>query len=182
MNWPTSPYHDGHAYRRGSALNAHRQVLVHADRYAEVVIAEANRVRRERQCARRGRGPVVDVGERDAGEPEQRDDRVGVVDLVAAGERELDVAATRLRRRRARGGLERPPCRWRSGRGSARTGAARPPRSQRLCSSAPCPSSLSSRAGTRTSRPRCRRRRCGTAPASTPSPCRERQHIRIRLL
>ncbi len=22
MNWPTSPYHDGHAYRRGSAVNA----------------------------------------------------------------------------------------------------------------------------------------------------------------
>ena len=68
------------------------QVLVHADRDAEVVVAEADRVGGERQRARRGGAPVVHVGERDAGEPEQRDDRVGVVDLVAAAERELDVA------------------------------------------------------------------------------------------
>ena len=68
------------------------QVLVHADRDPEVVLAEPDRVRGERERARRGRAAVVDVGERDAGEPEQRDDRVGVVDLVAARERELDVA------------------------------------------------------------------------------------------
>ena len=41
---------------------------------------------------RRGRAAVVDVGERDAGEAEQPGHRVGVVDLVAAAERELDVA------------------------------------------------------------------------------------------
>ena len=68
------------------------EVLVHADRDAELVVAEPDRVGRERERARRGRAPVVDVGERDTGEPEQRDDRVGVVDLVTACERELDVA------------------------------------------------------------------------------------------
>ena len=46
----------------------------------------------ERQRARGGGAAVVHVGERDAGEPEERDHRVGVVDLVAAAERELDVA------------------------------------------------------------------------------------------
>ena len=80
-----------------------RDVLVHPDRDAEVGVAEANRVGRERQRAGRGRAPVVHVGERDAGEPEQRDDGVGVVDLVAAAERELDVAPldARVRERAA---------------------------------------------------------------------------------
>ena len=102
-NCPSSPYHDGHAYWRGSALNAPGQVLVHADRDAEVVIAEADRVRRERERARGGGAAVVDVGERDAGEAQERDDGVGVVDLVAAAERELDVAPldARVRERAA---------------------------------------------------------------------------------
>ena len=68
-----------------------RRVLVHAHRDPEVVVTEADGVGRERQRARRRRAPVVHVGERDAGEAQQRDDRVGIVDLVAAGERELDV-------------------------------------------------------------------------------------------
>ena len=68
------------------------EVLVHADRNTELVVAEPDRVGRERQRARGRRAPVVDVGERDTGQAEQRDHRVGVVDLVAAAERELDVA------------------------------------------------------------------------------------------
>ena len=46
----------------------------------------------KRERARRGRAPVVDIGERDPGEAQQGDDGIRVVDLVASCERELDVA------------------------------------------------------------------------------------------
>ena len=113
------------------------QVLVHADRDAEVVLAEADRVGGERQRARRGRAAVVDVGERDAGEPEQRDDRVGVVDLVAARRTRTGCRATRRRHRPARAGSRSRPCRCRSRPGSGRTGAAPRRRSRRPLPSTP---------------------------------------------
>ena len=67
------------------------RVLVHAHRDPEIVVAEADRVGRQRERARRSRAAVVDIGERDPGEAQERDDGVGVVDLVAPRERELDV-------------------------------------------------------------------------------------------
>jgi hypothetical protein len=67
-------------------------VLVHADRDPEVALAEPDRVRGQREGARRGHAAVVDVAEWNAREPEQRDHRVGVVALVAPGEGELDLA------------------------------------------------------------------------------------------
>ena len=124
MNWPTSPYHDGHTYRPRVGAERAGEVLVHPDRDAEVVVAEPDRVGRERQRARRGRAPVVHVGERDAGEPEQRDDRVGVVDLVAAGERELDVAPLHPGVGQRAPDRDRAHVDARSRRGSARTDAA----------------------------------------------------------
>jgi hypothetical protein len=75
-----------------SCGSAAGKVLVHPDRDAEPVLAEADRLRGQRQRARGGRAPDVDVGERDAGEAEERDHGVGVVDLVAAGEAELDLS------------------------------------------------------------------------------------------
>ena len=69
-----------------------RQVLVHADGDAQVVVPQPDRVGGQRESARRGRAAVVDVVEGDSREPQERDHRVGVVDLVAPGERELDVA------------------------------------------------------------------------------------------
>ncbi len=131
MNWPTSPYHDGHAYRRGSARERAGNVLVHADRDAEVAVAEPDRVGGHRQRARRGRAPVVDVGERDPGETQQRDDRVGVVDLVAPAERELDVAPLARPRRPARAGSRSRPSRYPTRRRTARTDAGRRRRSRR---------------------------------------------------
>ncbi len=68
-----------------------REVLVHADGHAELVVAQAQRVRRLRQRAGRGGAAVVDVGERQAGGPEEVHDGVGVVDFVAPSERELHV-------------------------------------------------------------------------------------------
>ena len=68
------------------------QVLVHTDGDAEVVLAEANGVGGQGQGAGGGGASVVDVGEGDPGEAHQGDDGVGVVDLVAPGEGELDVA------------------------------------------------------------------------------------------
>ena len=78
-----------------------RLVLVHADGDADVVLARADGVGRQLQRRRRGGAAVVDVHERDAGEPEPADDRVGVVDLEAAAERELHVLPLRRRRRRS---------------------------------------------------------------------------------
>src|SRR5262249_45245437 len=80
-------------------------VLVHADGETDVVLAQPDRVRSQRKDARRGGAAVVDVGERDPRQSEERDHRVRVVDLVAPGERELDVAPrhARIRERTADG-------------------------------------------------------------------------------
>ena len=145
-------------------------VLVHADRDPEVVVAEADRVGGERERARRGRAPVVDVGERDAGEPEERDDRVGVVDLVAPAERELDVAPVHARVGEGPTDRDRAHVDARhAGEAAERVQPHADDRDVRSCHR--CVLSAR-RGGTRTSRPRCRRRRCGTAPAPAPSPCR----------
>ena len=66
-------------------------------------------------------------------------------------------------------------------RRSGRTGAAPLPRSRRPLRVLVSLRSLSRPAGTRTSRPRCRRRRCGTAPARAPSPCRCASRVGIGL-
>src|SRR5206468_522589 len=69
----------------------------HADGDAEVGLAQADRGGGEREGAGRGRAPVVDVSERDPREAHEGDDGVGVVDLVAAAEGELDVAPLHAR-------------------------------------------------------------------------------------
>ena len=68
-----------------------RQVLVHADGDADVVGARLDRLGGQLQRGGRGGAAVVDVHERDAGDADQPDDGVGVVDLAAAAERELHV-------------------------------------------------------------------------------------------
>jgi hypothetical protein len=67
------------------------QVLVHAHGDADVVLARADGLGRELERRGRGGAAVVDIHELDAGEPEQPDHGVGVVDLGAAAERELHV-------------------------------------------------------------------------------------------
>ncbi len=132
------------------------------------VFAEPDRVGGQRERARRGRAAVVHVGERDAGEAEQRDDRVRVVDLVAAAERELDVAPLQRLRRPARAGSRPRPCRSPT-RPAKRPNGCRP--TPTMATSVIVLSPAATGDGTRTSRPRCRRRRCGTAPTRAPSPC-----------
>ena len=130
------------------------------------------------QRARGGRAAVVDVGERDAGEARAaRRPRRGCRPRSCRRTR-TGCRATRRPRRRARGGSRSRPSRSRSHPGSGRTGAARRRRSRRpSLSSAP----LSRPAGTRTSRPRCRRRRCGTAPATSSISMPDREHVGIGL-
>ena len=67
------------------------RVLVQADGYADVVLAQPDGVGGLLDGTGRGGAGVEHVGERDAGEPDQPGDRVGVRYLVAAAEAELDV-------------------------------------------------------------------------------------------
>ena len=90
------------AVLHGVGLKGTDRMLVHADRDADVVEAELNGLSSHADGAG-GRGTsVVDVGERDACEPELVHDGVGIVHLVAPAERELDVAP--LQARIAQGG------------------------------------------------------------------------------
>jgi hypothetical protein len=66
-------------------------VLVHADRDADVVVAQANPVRAGLGCAGRRRAGIEHVGERNPGEPHHADDGVRVRHRPAAADRELDV-------------------------------------------------------------------------------------------
>ena len=66
-------------------------MLVHAHRDADVVVAQPDTVGAGlRRAGRRGTG-VEHVGERDAGQPDHADDRVGVGHRPAAADGELDV-------------------------------------------------------------------------------------------
>ena len=108
--------------------------------------------------------------------PEQRDDRVRVVDLVAPAERELDVAPLDARRRPARAGSRSRPSRCRSLPGSARTDAGPRRRSRR-----PSMRSLSAQptgrnANVTTSLPSSSVRN-GTSTSSISMPVRERRGI-----
>ncbi len=170
------------AVPRGAGVQARvgaectREVLVHADGEAEVVLAQPDRVGGQREHARRGRAAVVDVGERNPGQPQERDDRVRVVDLVAPGERELDVAPLHARVREGTTDGDRPHVDPRPiPEAAERMEPHSHDRDVHFLSSSLAftrPSPLRRPAGMRTSRPRCHRRRCGTAPARAPCPCR----------
>ena len=80
-----------HAVLDGVGGEGTGQVLVHADGHAEVVFAEPEGVGRLGERAGRRGAAVVDVGEGEPGQPEEIHHGVGVVHLVAAPERELDV-------------------------------------------------------------------------------------------
>jgi hypothetical protein len=66
-------------------------VLVQADGDTDVVLAQSDGVGGLLDCAGRGGAGVEDVGERDAGQPDQTGHRVGIGHLMAAAEPELDV-------------------------------------------------------------------------------------------
>ena len=89
-NWPFSPYQRRHVDQRGVDVERAARVLVHADGDADVVVARPDGVGAAGGAGRGGAG-VEHVHERDAGQSEQADDRVGVGDLPAAAEGELDV-------------------------------------------------------------------------------------------
>ncbi len=170
-NWPTSPYHDGQRVQARVGAERAREVLVHADRDAEIVIAEPDRVRRPGSSALAAVAhPLYTSVNGMPGEPQQRHDRVRVVDLVAAAERELDVAPLDPRVG------ERAPDRDRAhlDAGHPREAAERmqsdsDDRDVRFMSLSRAGSArwLSPPVGRRRSRPRCRRRRCGTGPSTS---------------
>src|SRR5262249_20740302 len=92
MNCPNSPYHDGHAYRRGSALNAPGKCLSMPTAMPISCLPDWMGRPASGGPAGARRTAVVQMGERDPGQAEQRDDCVGVVDFVATAEGELNVA------------------------------------------------------------------------------------------
>ena len=142
------------------------QVLVHADGDAEVVLAQADGVGGQREGAGRRRTPVVDVGERDPRQTEESNHRVGVVDLVAAGEGELDLPPFDACV------CEGAPDRHRSHVDARHTGEAAERVQAHSHDGDVHPFSfLTPPVRRRTSRPRCPRRRCETARAPAPSPC-----------
>ncbi len=66
-------------------------MLVHADGDADVVLAQPDGVSRLLDGAGGGGAGIEHIGERDARQPHEPGDGVGVGHLVAATERELDV-------------------------------------------------------------------------------------------
>jgi hypothetical protein len=72
-------------------------VLVHAHDEADLVLAEADRLARHGEGAARGGAAVVHVRELDAGQAKFRHQRVRLVDLVAAADRELHVGPGKAR-------------------------------------------------------------------------------------
>src|SRR5690606_4343788 len=73
------------------------RVLVQTDRDADVIVAQPDSVRARLGGAGGGGTGVEDVGERDTGQPDHRDDRVGVGDGPAAAGGELDVLPLQAR-------------------------------------------------------------------------------------
>ena len=66
-------------------------MLVHAHGNANVVLARADAVCGHFQRRGGGGAAIVHVHEGNAGTPQQAQHRVGIVDLAAAAERELDI-------------------------------------------------------------------------------------------
>ena len=85
------------------------RVLVQADGYADVVLAQPDGVGGLLDGTGRGGTGVEHVGERDTGEPDQPGDRIGVGYLVATAEAELDVFPLDTGVGRARAGSRRRP-------------------------------------------------------------------------
>ena len=91
VNCPLSPYHAGTLVRVGSTLNAPRGCLSIPTATTMSPLPATMALAACWVMAAPVRTGVEDVDERDAGETQQADERVGLGDLPAAAERAVDV-------------------------------------------------------------------------------------------